>query len=211
MLRFAMTAALISTLIACVPPTQIQPVLSNSVGLEALEELGEIKRAPVQVGMVIAEDVRNLTLTAEYQHALYSIPVGRALAAKIIKLASYQFEDIIILGSTDASAPIVLSISTPHEKPNLSVSVTQQVLNDRYEALVQINLMLQAHLMENGKEIWTGTARGAQYTFNGGFAGTSGIDLSRNLSDAVDQATDRLIADLMKQVRRSEPLSALYQ
>ena len=51
-------------------------ILSPSLSIEAFEELGQIRRAPVHVTIFIQPELRNLTFQLEQGPAIYQVPVG---------------------------------------------------------------------------------------------------------------------------------------
>jgi hypothetical protein len=54
----------------------MQTILSPSLSIEAFEELGQIRRAPVHVTIFIQPELRNLTFQLEQGPAIYQVPVG---------------------------------------------------------------------------------------------------------------------------------------
>jgi hypothetical protein len=72
----------------------------------------------------------------------------------------------------------------------------------------KIDLRLRAALTDQGAPIWGGASRITDEIQTGALEQSGGavVDLSRAISQTVDRATDRLVADLMRQVRRSDSL-----
>jgi hypothetical protein len=190
----------------------VQPTLSNSVGYEALQELGDLRRAPVHVGVLIEPDLRDLMFSIEREigagsQVLYKIPVGRAIAAKVVKLAGYQFSDVSVLAGRENAPPLLLHVSSQKEQPALDVDVSRRGLSVLYDVSSRVDLRLRASLSDASGPIWVGTARVTDEIKSGGLEGSgAAIDISRALAETVDRATDRLVADLMRQVRRSSGL-----
>lgn len=184
----------------------MQPTLSSSVGFEAFEQLGHIQRAPVHVAVLIDPKLRDLVFHLEHGPAIYNIEAGRAMAAKIIKLASYMFDEVSIVSKRDEASPLLLNVGLQQEQPGMSVDVSQRIFTAMSDISTKVDFRLRAALTEHGETIWVGTARVTDEVKTGGLTGQGGIDLSRAISETVDRATDRLVADLMRQVRRSESL-----
>ena len=72
----------------------------------------------------------------------------------------------------------------------------------------KIDLRLRAALTDQGAPIWVGDPRIIDEIQTGALEQSGGavVDLSRAITETVDRATDRLMADLMRQVRRSDSL-----
>jgi hypothetical protein len=72
----------------------------------------------------------------------------------------------------------------------------------------KIDLRLWAALTNQGAPIWVGAPRITDEIQTGALeqSGRAVVDLSRAINETVDRATDRLMADLMRQVRRSDSL-----
>jgi hypothetical protein len=181
------------------------------VAIEALEELREIRRAPVHVGILIDPKLRDLMFHVERSVGMvgqvaYNIAAGKVIAAKVIKLASYQFEEITIVHDRNAAPPLLLSVGLQQEQPGLTVDVSRRGVTEMYDVKTNVDLRLRATLQDQGEQIWVGTARVTEEIRTGGLESGGAIDVSRAISESVDRATDRLVANLMRQVRRSESL-----
>lgn len=184
----------------------MQPSLSSSVGFEAFEQLGKIQRAPIHVAVLIDPKLRDLVFRLEHGAVIYDIAAGRAMAAKIVKLASYMFAEVSIVSNRDNIHPLLLNVGLQQEQPGLSVDVSRRAFTAMSDISTKVDFRLRAVLTDQGETVWVGTARVTDEVKTGGLAGQGGIDLSRAISETVDRATDRLVADLMRQVRRSESL-----
>lgn len=190
----------------------VRPTLSASVGFEALQALGEIRRAPLHVGILVDSQLHDLTFRLDRQvgavgQVVYVIPVGKVIAAKVVKLASYQFKDISIVKSSEGAPPLLLRVSLQQEEPGFTVEAARRGLSVMYDISSKIDLRLRATLTDQGDPIWVGTARVTDEVKTGGVEGSGAmIELSRGISETVDRATDRLVANLMRQVRRSDSL-----
>ncbi|GIX46090.1 MAG: hypothetical protein KatS3mg131_0301 [Candidatus Tectimicrobiota bacterium] len=209
--RMVVLTVSLALLTACGQVT-VQPTLSSSVAIEALEELGEIRRAPVHVGILIDQKLRDLVFRVERPvgvvgQAVYNVAAGRAIAAKLIKLASYQFEEISLVQDRQNAPPLLLTVGLQQEQPGLTVDVARRGITALYDVKTKIDLRLRATLHNRGEQIWVGTARVTEELQTGGLEGSGGaIDISRGISESIDRATDRLVANLMRQVRRSASL-----
>src|ERR1043166_3716896 len=98
----------------------MQPLLSPSVSIEALEELGEIRRVPARVGILIDPELRNLTFQLEQRAAIYQPPVGRVIAAKIVKLATYIFNEVSVLKQAPEAPMLLMRVTLQGEQPGLT-------------------------------------------------------------------------------------------
>jgi hypothetical protein len=186
----------------------MQPLLSPSVSIEALEELGEIRRVPSRVGILIEPELRNLTFQIEQRAAIYHLPVGRVIAAKLVKLATYMFNEISVLKKAPETPMLLMRVALQGEQPGLSTDVERRGLTIMVDVTAKIDLRLRASLADGADTIWVGASRVTQEIQSGVFehGGLHTPDISRPLSEAIDKATDLLVADLMSQVRRSDSL-----
>jgi hypothetical protein len=186
----------------------MQPTLSSSVSIEALEELGEIRRAPAHVTIFIEPELRDLSFQLTHGPAIYQVPVGRVIAAKLVKLASYQFSEVSIVRQRPEAATLLLHVGLQGEQPGLTTDVERRGLTVMVDVRTKIDLRLRAALTDGGTPIWVGASRITEEIQTGVLEQTGGAaaDLSRAISETVDRATDRVVADLMRQMRRSESL-----
>jgi hypothetical protein len=186
----------------------MQPILSSSVSIEAFEELGEIRRAPVHVAILIQPELRNLTFQLEQGPAIYHVPVGKVIAAKLVKLASYQFNEVSLVRERSTTSGLLLDVGLQQEQPGLTADVDRRGLTVMVDVRARIDLRLRATLTDRDATIWVGAPRVTEEIQTGALeqSGGAAVDLSRAISETVDRATDRLVADLMRQVRRSDNL-----
>lgn len=203
--RWLIWPALLSLVVGCGKVT-MQPTLSSSVGLEAFEELGQIQRAPAHVAVLIDPSLRDLLFRLEHGQAIYNVAAGRAIAVKVVKMASYMFNEVSIVKNRDDAGRLLLQVGLQQEQSGLAVDVTQRFFTVMYDVSTKIDFRLRASLTDRGETIWVGTARVTDEVKTGGLEAGGAIDISRAISETVDRATDRLVADLMRQVRRSESL-----
>lgn len=190
----------------------VKPTLSSSVGYEALEQLGEIKRVPLHVGIYINPRVRELHFNVEQAvgavgQTIYTVPAGKVVAAKLIKLATYQYDQISILKDTSNWNGLLLDVDLQKEQPEFVVSTSRRGLTVMYDFTAKVDFRLKASPADAGERVWVGAARVTDEFQTGGLENTGGmIDMSRGISEVVDRVTDQIVADLMNQVRRSESL-----
>jgi hypothetical protein len=186
----------------------MQPTLSSSVSIEALEELGEIRRAPAHVTIFIDPELRDLNFQLTHGPVDYQVPVGRVIATKLVKLASYQFSEVSIVRQRPDTATLPLHVGLQGEQPGLTTDVERRGLTIMVDVRTKVDLRLRAVLGDRGTSIWVGASRITEEIQTGVLEQTGGAaaDLSRAISETVDRATDRVVADLMRQVRRSESL-----
>lgn len=186
----------------------MQPLLSPSVSIEALEELGEIRRVPARVGILIDPELRNLTFQLEQRAAIYQLPVGRVIAAKIVKLATYIFNEVSVLKQAPETPMLLMRVTLQGEQPGLTTDVERRGLTIMVDVTAKIDLRIRAALADGSDTVWVGASRVTQEIQSGVLehGGLHTPDISRPLSEVVDKTTDLLVADLMNQVRRSESL-----
>lgn len=185
----------------------MQPALSSSVGFDAFQELGHIRRAPVHVAILIDQKLLDLVFHLEHGSAKYNAEAGKAIAAKVVKLASYLFDEVSIVKKRDAAAPLLLHVGLQSEQPGLAVDVSKRFLSSMYDVSTKIDIRIRASLADRTGTIWVGAARVTDELQTGALEASGGIDISRAISETLDRSTDRLVADLMRQVRRSESLA----
>lgn len=201
-----------ATLLAGCGTVNVQPPLSSSLGWEALQAVGDFRRAPVHVGILVDPGVRDLvfevTQSGGAGQAVYTIRAGQAIAAKIVKLALHQFEGVSLVERRDDAPPLLLQVTLQQEQPAYSLDV--QTRGNIYEVTTRVDVRLRASLADRGALIWVGTARVTDELRTGGVKGSglgnAVVDISRAISETTDIVTDRLVAELMRQARRSEGL-----
>jgi len=101
-----------------------------------------------------------------------------------------------------------LDVGLQQEEPGLTADVDRRGLTVMVDVCTKIDLCLHAALTDQGVPIWIGAPRVTDEIQTGAIEESGGavVDLSRASSETVDRATDRLVVDLMRQVRRSDSL-----
>jgi hypothetical protein len=160
------------------------------------------------VTIFIQPELRNLTFQLEQGPAVYQVPVGRVIAAKLVKLASYQFSKVSLITERSSASGLLLDVGLQQEQRGLTADVDRRGLTVMVDVRTKIDLRLRAALTDQGAPIWVGAPRITDEIQTGALEQSGGavVDLSRAISETVDRATDRLMADLMRQVRRSDSL-----
>jgi hypothetical protein len=137
----------------------MQTILSPSLSIEAFEELGKIRRAPVHVTIFIQPELRNLTFQLEQGPAIYQVLVGWVIAAKLVKLASYQFNEVSLITERSAASGLLLDVGLQQEEPGLPADVDRRGLTVMVDVCTKIDLCLRAALTDQGVPIWIGAPR----------------------------------------------------
>jgi hypothetical protein len=205
--------AVMTVLLAGCGTVTVQPPLNSSLGWEALRAVGDFRKAPVHVGIFIDPGVRDLAFEATQSggpagQAVYTIRAGQAIAAKVVKLALLTFEGVSLVERREDAPPLLLQVTLQQEQPTYTLDV--QTRGNLYEVVARADVRLRASLADRGDTIWVGTARVTDELRTGGVKGSGlgneVVDISRAISETTDIVTDRLVADLMRQARRSDGL-----
>jgi hypothetical protein len=121
-----------------------------------LEELGEIRRAPAYVTIFIYPELRDLNFQLTHGPVIYQVPVGRVIAAKLVKLASYQFSEVSIVRQRPDRATL-LHMGLQGEQPGLTTDVARRGLTVMVDVRTKIDLRLRAamgaRLFEIGDDV----------------------------------------------------------
>lgn len=184
--------------------TSVQtPHLSTSLGLPAIENMGELYQRNAAIAVYIEPKVRDLKLSGEYKFTKYEFPAGHAFTVKLLKALSYQFSRVVILKSLQTK---------PDPPPDAVMTVTLQDADMTFAikpgfATVTTSsfarLVVRAELRDaQGTIIWVGAAR-SEGQGEGQSRMLTEEEAARQIALGVESAIDNTVADLIKQMTQS--------
>lgn len=200
--------AMLIFLTGCARHVTIRPPVSTSLGYVVFQELGEIYRAPLHVGLLIDKQLQDLTTHHSGGLGTVEVPIGQILAAKLIKLVSYKFERITLVTNRSNAPPLLLHIGLQGENPSVGVDIDMSASLTgvtTFDVIAKIDLRLRATLTDNEQTVWVGAARLVEEMKSGGVA-YGAMDGATQASDITNRVTDLLVSRLAQQMRRSESL-----
>jgi hypothetical protein len=183
--------------------------LSKTFGYSTFENMGEIRRRDVYIGLFIAPEFRNLTLEQKLNNGNFRFPVGEAFASKLVKALSYNFDRIRIMKKPD-------DFGTPHPDAVMRVELQDADLNvaatpgfATVDASSYLRLAVRAQLTDpTGRVVWVGAA-----TSKGEYSGQTlmqmrYLEAGHYYAIGVDLAVENAVADLVRQVTQSESMQS---
>lgn len=200
-------------LTGCVRHVTIRPPVSTSLGYEVFQELGEIYRAPLHVGLLIDKNLQELTIHHSEALGTAEVPIGQILAAKLIQLFSYKFERITLVTDHSNAPPLLLHIGLQGEDPSVGIDIDMSTgLSgaSTFDVIAKIDLRLRATLTDSEQTVWVGAARLVEEMKSGGVA-YGAFDGATQASDITNRVTDLLVSKLAQQMRRSESLKTFLE
>ena len=179
--------------------------LSKTFGFTTFENMGEIRRRNVFIGLYIPSEFRNLTLEQQLRNGNFRFPVGEAFATKLVKALSYNFDRIRIMKKPDdfgAQRPdAVMRIEL--QDADLNVTATPGFAT--VDASSYLRFAVRAQLTEpGGRVVWVGAA-----TSKGEYSGQTLLQMryleaGHYYAIGVDLALENAVADLVRQITQSE-------
>lgn len=179
--------------------------LSKTFGFTTFENMGEIRRRNVFIGLYIPSEFRNLSLEQQIHNGNFRFPVGEAFATKLVKALSYNFDRIRIMRKPDdfeSQRPDAV-MRLELQDADLNVSATPGFAT--IDASSYLRLAVRAQLTEpDGRVAWVGAA-----TSKGEYSGQTlmqmrYLEASHYYAIGVDLAIENAVADLVRQITQSE-------
>lgn len=192
--------------VGCAQHVMIRPPVNSSLGYSRWQALGEIRRMPVHVGLLLDPALQQLTYRNASQHATIEIPVGEVVSAKLVQILSYKFDRITLLSSIEHAPPMVLRIGLQSEKPVVGVSTDAHA--DFWtgiatvDVVAKVDMRLRAVLSDHQEVVWVGTPQIIEEFRSGGIM-VRATDTVNQASDLTNRITDRIVAELVQQMQRS--------
>lgn len=191
-------------LVGCASVTVQTPQLSTSLGLPAIENMGELYQRNASIAVYIEPKVRDLILRGEHKSTKFEFRAGQALAAKLFKALSYQFNRVVILKSlqskSDPPPDAVMTVGLQ----DADISFNIKPGWDTITTSSFVRLAVRSELRDQeGTVIWVGTARSEGQ----GEVQARGIlleeEAARQIGVGVEAAIDNTVADLIRQMTQS--------
>jgi hypothetical protein len=179
------------------------PHLSTSLGLPAIENMGELYQRNVAIAVYIEPKLRELMLKGEYKFTQFAFRAGQAFTVKLLKALSYQFNRVVILkslgGKPEPPPDAVMTVALQDAdmsfeiKPGFATITTSSVAR----------LVVRAELRDGqGTVVWVGAAR-SEGQGEGQSRMLTEEELGRQIAIGVESAIDTTVADLVKQMTQS--------
>ncbi len=205
--------AILLFITGCARHVTIRPPVTTSLGYVVFQELGEINRAPLHVGLFIDKKIQELTIYHSESLGTAEIPIGQVLAVKLIKLFNYKFERITLVTNRSKAPPLLLHIGLQGENPSVGIDIDSSTGisgASTFDVIAKVDLRMRATLTYNEQTVWVGTARLVDEMKSGG-AAYGVFDGATQASDLTNRVTDLLLSKLAQQIRRSESLKAFLE
>lgn len=199
--------ALLLCLIASACTVNVETPLSQSFGITTFENMGEIRRRNVFVGLYIDPQFRNLILERQLNRGNFRFAVGESFATKLVKAMAYNFDRIRIMKESDDVGPVrpdaIMRVDL--QDADLSVSATPGFAT--IDASSYLRLAVRAQLTDStGRVVWVGAATSkGQYTGQT-LAQMRYLEASHYYAIGVDLALENAVADIVRQITQSESM-----
>jgi len=199
---------LLCIFVGCGQHVTVRPPVNTSLGYRVYDAMGEIRRYPIHVGLLLDPKLRTDTIRVTRDLGTAEIPFGQIVSAKIIQVLSYKFDRLTFLADAKTAPSIVFAVELEGEKPAVGVDINQYPTalsrGVTFNVVATVDARLKMTLTENGQQIWVGHARSVGEAVSGG-AGYGILEGSSQASDITNRKTDDLMTDFVRQIQRSEP------
>jgi len=142
------------------------------------------------------------------------IAFGEIVSAKLIQALSYKFDQIALVSGMENAPQMLLTIELEGEGPAVGVDIRQYPValtgGGTFEVVAKVDARLRATFTYNGQTVWVGHGRVVEELESGG-AAYGVIEGSTQAAELTNRVTDRLVADLMVQMRRSVELKKVLE
>ncbi len=169
---------------------------------------------PVHVGLLLDKKLTTETIRISRELGTVEVAFGEIISAKLIQALSYRFERITLITNPENAPPLLIHVALEGEKPAVGVDVEQYPVAltgaATFDVIAKVDARLRATLTENGQTVWIGHARVVEEMRSGG-AAYGVYEGSTQASDITNRVTDRLVADLMLQMRKSSALKKFLE
>jgi hypothetical protein len=185
----------------------VETPLSQSFGITTFENMGEIRRRNVFVGLYIEPEFRNLLLERQLKLGNFRFAVGESFATKLVKAMSYNFDRIRIMKKSDDLGPTRPDAVMRVELQDADLSVSAATGFATIDASSYLRLAVRAQLTDStGRVVWVGAA-----TSKGEYTGQAlsqmrYLEASHYYAIGVDLALENAVADLVRQLTQSESM-----
>lgn len=213
--RFPRPSGILTTLslLLLVGCTSVQSThLSTSLGLPAIENMGELYQRNASIAVHVEPKARDLMLRGEYKYTKFEFHAGQAFTVKLLKALSYQFNRVVILKSLQSKpeSPVdaVMTVALQDAdmgfeiKPGFAIITTSSFAR----------LAMRAELRDGqGTVVWVGTARSEGQGEGQARGHLTEEEAARQIALGVESAIDTTVADLIKQMTQSPNMRRYLQ
>lgn len=186
--------------------------LSTSLGLPALENMGELYQRRASIGVYIEPKIRDLMLRGEYRYTIFEFRAGQAFAAKLLKALSYQFNRVVILKNLQSKPepPVdaVMTVALQDADMSFEINPGFAVITTSSFARLAIRAELRD---QQGTVVWVGTARSEGQGEGQARGQLTEQEAARQIALGVESAIDTTVADLVKQMTQSPNMRRYLQ
>jgi hypothetical protein len=177
--------------------------------------MGEIRRYPVHVGLLIDPKLQEEMIRVTRQLGTAEIPFGQIVSAKIIQVLSYKFDRLTFVADPTNAPPLLLAVALEGENPSVAVDVNQHPVVGlsgaaTFDVVAKVDARVRMTLTESGEQIWIGHARVVGEAVSGG-AAYGVMEGSSQATDITNRVTDELVADFVRQIQRSTELKNYFE
>ncbi|HWP56693.1 MAG TPA: hypothetical protein VNL14_02265 [Candidatus Acidoferrales bacterium] len=201
-------------LAGCAKHVTVRPPVTTSLGYRVFKALGEIHRYPFHVGVLIDPKLEEETIRVTRDLGTAEIPFGQVVSAKVLQLLIYKFERLTLVTDINKAPPLVLAIALEGDKPSVGVDINEHPTfisaASTFDVVAKVDVRLRLTLTENGQQVWVGHARTVGEAVSGG-AAYGVMEGSSQATDITNRVTDELVADLARQMQRSEELRKFFE
>lgn len=203
----------ILSLLLVVGCTSVQvPPLSTSLGLPALENMGELYQRNASIAVYIEPKARDLMLRGEYKYTTFEFRAGQAFTVKLLKALSYQFNRVVILKSLQSKPepPVDAVMTVTLQDADMSFKINPGFAIITTSSFAR--LAMRAELRdEQGTVVWVGTARSEGQGEGQARGQLTEEEAARQIALGVESAIDTTVADLIKQITQSPNMQRYLQ
>lgn len=203
----------ILSLLLLVGCTSVQtPHLSTSLGLPAIENMGELYQRNASIAVYIEPKARDLILRGEYKYTKFEFRAGQAFTVKLLKALSYQFDRVVVLKNLQSKleSPVDAVMTVALQDADMSFEIKPGFAIITTSSFAR--LAIRAELRDGqGTVVWVGTARSEGQGEGQARGQLTEEEAARQIALGVESAIDTTVADLIKQMTHSPNMRRYLQ
>jgi len=192
---------------------KVTPSLSSSLGMDAFENMREINVRDVSLALYIDPKIKNLQAEQKIRTGEFTLPIGPAFSAKLIKALAYQFRTIVLVDqpSYQGAQPIDALMRVTLQDVDVTMDVKTGFAVITSESYTRIAVRAEIQDFQEKKSVWVGTTQTKETGQHQEMGQMSYQEVGRGFASGVDVAIDKAVGDLMNQMAKSPNLAKYFE
>ncbi|MFQ5483416.1 MAG: hypothetical protein ACE5ER_11745, partial [Nitrospinaceae bacterium] len=180
------------------------------LGISAFENMKRVQLHDASVALFLDDKVRNLNVEREIRAGKYNFEVGKALSVKIIKALTYTFKTVQLIDKPTYRGPekIDALMRVNLQDVDLNLEVKSGFVSVSSESYSRFAIRAEIKDLESNETVWVGTTQAQTSGKHEEMSQMTYQEAGRGFAAGIDNAIDKVVGDLIHQMRKSTNLSA---